>query len=147
MKCFFRGCGSFGEIRGDLAREWQKVFQETESYRISCEYEQDAYGVFTRNDVFENVSNESLDVQCLKSRFVFDGGEYQVYTQFNAWQNESFGGWQPLVSSVGVTGGSSRLTKDAAPFMVLWDEQENRGVAFHLVPNCSWEMKVTRASH
>lgn len=147
VKSLFHGCGSFGEIRGDLVKDGQTISQETADYKIQCEYEMDENGVLTRNDVFENVSGKPMSVTRLKSRFVFDGGEYQVYTQFNGWQNESSGKWQPLVSSVSVTGGSSRLTNDAAPFLCLWDEQNNRGVAFHLVPNCSWEMKVTRACH
>lgn len=144
VKSFFRGYGSFGEIHGELQRDGQTIYQETKDYRIQCEYVQDDYGVFTRNDTFENVSEGPINVKCLKSRFIFEGGEYQVYTQYNGWQHESSGAWQPLVTSVGINGASTRLTEHATPFMVLWSDQAGRGVAFHLIPGSAWEMKVSR---
>ncbi len=146
-KRFFRGCGSFGQINGDVSRNENEIFYETDKYRINCEYQCDDYGVFTRNDTFTNKSNEDISVNCLKSRFVFEGGEYQVYTQFNHWLTESMGGWQPLVTSVSASGGSVRTTHNATPFIALWNEQTQRGVAFHIKPNCAWEMKVTKAGH
>jgi len=144
-KGFFRGYGSFGEICGDVTRQDNAIFRQTEDYRITCRYEADPYGVFTRKDSFQNVSDKMLDVRCLRSRFVFDGGEYEVYTQFNTWQNESSGVWQKLNTSVTATGGSSRTCQDAVPFLALWNLQEQRGVAFHLLPNAAWQMSATRA--
>ncbi|MBQ4515819.1 MAG: alpha-galactosidase [Clostridia bacterium] len=146
-KCFFRGYGSFGEINGELNRNEQELYHETDDYKINCTYKQDKYGVISRKDSFTNKSNKPLEVNCLKSRFVFEGGEYQVYTQFNNWQTESMGNWQPLVTSVSAVGGSSRTTQDATPFMVLWSEQAQRGVAFCLVPDSAWEIKVTKAGY
>ena len=144
-KGFFRGYGSFGEICGDVTRQDNAIFRQTEDYRITCRYEADPYGVFTRKDSFQNVSDKMLDVRCLRSRFVFDGGEYEVYTQFNTWQNESSGAWQKLNTAVTATGGSSRTCQDAVPFLALWNLQEQRGVAFHLLPNAAWQMSATRA--
>lgn len=146
-KCFFRGCGSFGEISGNVTRGENSISRETDLYKITCVYKSDDYGVFTRQDVFENTSESPLEVNALKSRFVFEGGEYEVYTQFNTWQNESTGRWLPLVTGVTATGASARTCQDAAPFLVLWSLQEQRGVAFHLLPNAAWEMKVTRVGH
>ena len=146
-KRFFKCCGSFGEISGEVSRNENTVFYETDRYRINCEYQCDEYGVFTRNDSFTNKSGEDINVNCLKSRFVFEGGEYQVYTQFNSWLTESMGGWQPLVTSISASGGRVRTTHNATPFMALWNEQTQRGVAFHIRPNCAWEMKVTKAGH
>ncbi len=146
-KCFFRGYGSFGEIHGNLKRDEKTVYNETENYNITCTYELDENGVFSRKDVFKNVSDRNMEVNCLQSRFVFEGGEYQVYTQFCNWQTESRGTWQPLTTSIAVSGASTRTIQDGAPFLALWSEQEQRGVAFHLFPNASWEMKVTRVGH
>ena len=84
-KGFFRGYGSFGEICGDVTREGNTVSRETGDYRITCRYEADEYGVFTRTDSFRNISDKPLDLRALRSRFVFDGGEYQVYTQVLNW--------------------------------------------------------------
>ena len=144
-KAFFRGYGSFGEIMGEVTREGNSITRRTEDYRITCRYETDEYGVFTRQDCFRNVSSKPMDLRALRSRFVFDGGEYEVYTQFNTWQSESSGSWQPLTTAVTATGASSRTSQDAVPFMALWSCQENRGVAFHLLPDSTWQMSVTRA--
>ena len=144
-KGFFRGYGSFGEIMGELTREGEAVIRQTEDYRITCRYEADEYGVFTRQDTFQNISGKPVTLDALRSRFVFNGGEYEVYTQFNTWQSESSGCWQKLNTAVTATGGSSRTCQDAVPFLALWSCQENRGVAFHLLPDSTWQMSATRA--
>lgn len=115
-------------------------------YRLSITYEKDENGVFTRRDALTNTTDHSISFSSARSRFSFEGSEYEVYTQFNAWQNESTGAWQPLVSSVSATGQYNRTAQNAVPFLALWSEQENRGVAFHLLPNCSWKMSATRES-
>ncbi len=144
IRNLFKGYGSFGELNGSLERKGNNIFCKTDDYKIECSYEKDEYGVFCRKDVLTNTSDKDIDVKSLKSRFVFDGGEYEVYTQFNNWQTESMGAWQPLVTSVSVTGESYRTTTNATPFMVLWNKQTNRGAAFHLMPKSAWEIKVSR---
>ena len=146
-KSFFRGYGSFGEISGEIQRNAGSLYNETSEYKIECKYEADSCGVITRKDCFTNKSDKPIAINCLKSRFVFEGGEYEVYTQFNHWQNESTGGWQPLITSVSAEGAASRTTQNAAPFLVLWSNQAQRGVAFHLLPDSAWEMKVTNVGH
>ena len=145
VRDFFKGYGSFGEIKGELKIEKNGLYQETDSYKIECSYEKDEYGVFSRKDTFTNKSAEDINLRGLKSRFVFECGELDVYTQFNNWQSESMGNWQPLVSSVSVSGESFRTNTSATPFMVLWNHQTHRGVAFHILPKANWEIKVTRA--
>lgn len=144
IKSFFRAYGSFGELRGTLETGENSVYHEDENLRIECRYEKDEYGVYSRKDTFTNKSGKDLNLRCLKSRFLFEGGEYDVYTQFNNWQTESKGAWQPLVTSVSAEGPSFRTTTNSAPFMVLWNNQTHRGVAFHLMPKSAWEIKVTR---
>ena len=143
-KTFFAGCGSFGEINGDLCREGQTLSLKTDNYEISCNIDADPYGVISRKDLFKNISANPIDLTSVKSRFVFGGGEYLVYTQFNRWQYESVGQWQPLNTTISVSGCSIRTAHYSVPFLALWNEQEQRGVAFHLVPNASWEMSITR---
>ena len=141
---YFRGHGSFGEICGEVTRTEQTIVNKSDAYEITCTYEKDAYGVFSRKDVFKNISDEPIHVNGLKSRFVLPGDEYQVYTQFNNWQHESTGRWQDLVTAISVASASTRLTMGGTPFMVLWSEQARRGVALHLIPNCAWEIKAFR---
>lgn len=141
---FFRGWGSFGEICGNVERADGVISNKSDAYEITCAYEKDEYGVFTRKDVFKNVSDAPIRVNSLKSRFIFPGDEYQVYTQFNNWQHENTGRWQDLVTSISVSSASTRLTMGGTPFMVLWSEQARRGVAVHLIPKSAWEIKVFR---
>ena len=37
--------------------------------------------VTSRKDTFENVSDDAIKLRCLTSKFYFDGGEYDIYTQ------------------------------------------------------------------
>lgn len=143
-RSFFKGCGSFGEICGEVTRDGQSIVNRSEDYEIICRYEKDEYGVFSRKDTLRNISDKPIRVNTLKSRFVFRGDEYQVYTQFNNWQHESTGCWQPLSTGISVGSRSTRLTMGGTPFMVLWSEQANRGVAFHLIPKSAWEITATR---
>lgn len=146
-KEFFSGRGSFGEICGTVTMGAGTIANASDIYQIECSYEKDAYGVFTRKDSFTNVSDAPIRVNSLKSRFVLNGDEYQVYTQYNGWQHESTGAWQPLVTSVSTSCRSTRLTFSGTPFMALWSEQANRGVAFHVIPNGAWEMNVVRTPY
>ena len=141
----WRCAGDFGEVSGEIQRDGNKLFCESNGCRLECTYERDAYGVVTRRDTVKNISNKSIHLRAFNARFVFEGGEYEVYTQYNNWQSESLGGWQSLVTNVTATGQTSRPTQDATPFMVLWSKQENRGVPFHLLPNFAWEIKATKA--
>lgn len=141
-KALWRVLGNFGEISESINIDKSTIINETNSCITKCEYEKDAYGVFFRRDSFVNNSDKPVELNCLKSRFVFEGGEYEVYTQYNNWQSESMGGWQPLVTQVSAGSQSTRTTQDATPFMVLWSKQQSRGVVFHLLPNCAWEIKT-----
>ncbi len=141
-RMFWRAAGSFGELVGDVRRENGILSQEFDGCKITCEYKEDEYGVIYRKDVLENISDKSAYVTSIKSRFVFEGGEYEVYTQYNNWQTESMGEWQPLVTGITASCTSTRSTQNAAPFVVLWSKQQNRGAVIHLLPNCSWEIKV-----
>lgn len=143
-RAFFGGCGSFGQLYGPLERADQCLCLNTPDYQMICAYQVFENGIFTRQDTFYNRSQTDLIVNNLKSRFVFDGGEYEVYTQFSNWQTENADQWQDLVTSISIGCESVRTCQNANPFLVLWSKQAQRGVAFHLLPNASWEIKVTR---
>lgn len=100
--------------------------------------------VFVRSGKVKNISSEKVSINVLSSVFTMDGGEYEVYSQYNGWEKESRGAWQNLTTGVIASSKSVRNTVDAAPFMVIWSNQANRGVAFHLVAYSSWEMKISR---
>ena len=101
-------------------------------------------GVCTRRDSVTNRLEETVCLFAAKSKFVLPDGEYEVYTQFNNWQNESLGGWQPLVTGVSSKVSSVRTAVGAAPVLALWNRQNSRGIVFHLPAVFSWEMSVRR---
>ena len=140
----FRGAGSFGVLKGTLEKGDGAHTLTGDGYRLVSVVTENEEGVFLREDTFENTSDAPATLSSLVSRFLFDGGEYEVYTQFNAWQNESTGAWQPLVTTLEASNESNRTALGAAPFLALWSEQEQRGVAFHLLPNAAWRMTVKR---
>lgn len=106
--------------------------------------ETDEFGVAHRTGFFKNTSDSHIIINGLSSKFLFDGGEYEVYTQYNGWQNESRGAWQPLVTGVGVSVESVRTSMGAAPVIALWNCRINRGIVFHLLPYYAWDMSVRR---
>ena len=113
-KAYIKARGSFGEITGDIERQDGALFAEADGCKVTCRYECDEYGIISRKDSVENVSDAEISVTALKSRFVFDGGEYEIYTQYNNWQSESMGGWEPLVAGVTVECSSLRTAQNAA---------------------------------
>jgi len=54
------------------------------------------------------------------------------------------GKFQTLVTSVEARSESIRNTSGATPFMVLWNNQTGRGVAFHLVAYSTWKMRISK---
>ena len=115
-KDFFKTCGSFGEISGTIERDGNEIINKTDVYKIVCRYTKTNCGVYTRQDTFENISDKPITVNCLKSVFVFDGGEYEGYSQYNSWQTESAGKWQDLSTGIHLSGRSARTSMDATPY-------------------------------
>lgn len=143
-QAYMKAMGSFGELSGQVETDGDTLFAETNGCKMSCRFACDAYDVISRTDTIQNNSQEEIVVTSVKSRFLFDGGEYEVYTQFNTWQSESMGGWQPLITNVTASCASVRSTQEASPMLVLWNKQQERGAVFHLLPNCAWEMKAVK---
>ena len=143
-KNYFSCFGSFGDISGEVIRGDGSIELSCDAYSLRSDFCESGSGVCSRRDSFTNGSDKSLTVNRFKSRFIFEGGEYEVYTQFNTWQNESMGAWQTLNTVISSCGGSTRTTQDAAPFIAIWNKQAARGFAFHLLPVGTWEMRVSR---
>lgn len=134
-------CGDFGEMQGEFLANPYTL--KGDAYEISQTLEKNADGVFTRRDMLCNTSQKDLTLYCLKSRFVLEGGDYEVYTQYNGWMNESRGKWQRLATEITARSRSVRTSQGANPFVALWNNQTNRGIAFHLLPKSAWEISVS----
>lgn len=136
--------GSFGKLSSEVTEEANAFFASNGRMTAEATVAEGEYGVCVRTDKVKNIASQPVDCYALSSRFTLDGGEYEVYTQYNGWQNESLGGWQSLVSAISVRNTGLRNTQSAAPFAVLWNLQTNRGVAFHVNAYSAWEMRISR---
>lgn len=136
--------GSFGRVCGDFSAEETECRAESEAWSIRTVHKKDASGVVFCTGSFENRADHPVTVQTLLTRFCFHGGDYEVYTQFNASKSESIGAWQPLVTTVAAESRSVRTSYGANPMLALWSVQEQRGVVFHLLPQYAWLMRVRR---
>ena len=141
---FWNIAGSFGRLSAPVDRQENAVCAANESIRVVSWIREGKSGVCVRTGSVQNISAQPVDLYTFSSKFILDGGEYDVYTQYSGWLNESLGQWQPLVSAVAARNTGLRNTQSAAPFMVLWNLQVNRGVAFHCNAYCAWEMRVSR---
>lgn len=135
--------GSFGMANGKVTVMGEKAVTEGEEYEIESERKSFEHGVIRQNGKIVNTSEKEISVNYLMSKFVFDGGNYEVYTQKSTWENESEGLWQPLVTTVGGEIYGIRDAFGAEPFFCLWNNQTQRGTAFHILANCSWKYTVS----
>lgn len=100
-----------------------------------------------RKDRLENRSDAPVEINLLCSRFVLDSNDYEVYTQYNAWQHESRGGWQPLRTQVTAASGGIRTCDGAAPILALHNRHSGQNTVFHLLPNAGWQMTARKFSY
>ena len=135
--------GSFGYVSGPLKGDDHHFTAEGQEYLVSAERVMDGQGVVSQKGKLRNISDHPITVNCLMAKFAFDGGEYEVYTQSNTWMNESVGRWQPLLTSVSAETRGIRDSDGAAPFGVLWSNQAQRGVAFHIIAQSSWKLMMS----
>ena len=145
VKGLFYVRGSFGVIDGvvgDCEENGDKTIYtyENNGVRLRAEFTRFANGVVLRKDSFENLTDTTVEVNALLSRFRLSGNEYEVYTQYNAWQHESMGAWQPLVTQVTAQTNGIRICEGAAPVLGMHDKYTGKNTVFHLVPYYQWKM-------
>ncbi|MBQ7573128.1 MAG: alpha-galactosidase [Clostridia bacterium] len=136
-------CGDFGEFDGDIRLNEATVSCMGDALYVCSEFKKDG-DITSVTGKIKNISDKALTLTSVSYRFYFDGGEYDVYSQYNGWQNESMGEWQPLVTGVSVMGKSIRTAQSAVPFMCLWNRQSGRGTVFHMLPDSLWKMSAER---
>ena len=121
----FFACGSFGVIDGDCnfayeEKEKERIYRyDNGEITLVATFTEMKNGVVIRKDYLENVSKDVQEISGLLSRFCMDGNAYDVYTQYNAWQHESSGGWQKLVTQVTAASEGIRTCDGATPMMAL----------------------------
>ncbi len=128
--------GNFGKYTANTLRS------ENDTLKIEASCTEDESRVFHCTGSLRNISKSPISVNCLQTKFHLGSGEFEVYTQYNGWQNENTGAWQPLVSEAVVSSRSIRASYGAAPFMAIRNKQTGRGVVFHLLADYAWTIRV-----
>lgn len=139
---FWRISGSFGVVSGAVEETDDAITLKKENFTVSSQYVRDESGVTSRRGAFMNTSASLVSINYFMSKFVLQGGEYEVYSQMNTWQNECLGAWQNLVT--GITGETKGLRSayGGAPFFAIWNKQTSRGYAFHILTKQPWKYEV-----
>ena len=120
------------------------LFYEGEGYEVTSKYTTHPSGVTERRDCIKNVSDEDISICSILSKFVFNGGEYEVYTQYSEWCGERNGAWQPLVSEVSASNDDVRQNAGSVPFVAINNLQNGRGYAFHIMCDSTWRLRVRK---
>jgi alpha-galactosidase len=136
--------GSMAPPYGAISREGERLTYHGDGYVLSSHIKTHATGVMVREDEIQNISDHAISITSLLSKFSFYGGEYMVYTQYGQWCGESQGQWQPLVSEISNSNDDIRENVGASPFVALWNRQNHRGVAFHILCNSTWKFRIRR---
>ena len=136
--------GDFNKPCGAVSMRGDEFFFAGDGYEWSSVVTSHESGVKKRIDKIKNVSDRVIDLRTVLSKFIFEGGEYDVYTQYNEWCGEGYGKWQELVTEISAEGESCRSISGASPFVAVYSRQSQRGMAFHIMCDGLWKLKVKR---
>ncbi|MBQ8374243.1 MAG: alpha-galactosidase [Clostridia bacterium] len=146
----FAAYGSFGVVDGN-ANAMRKIVETEAGFlfnscnvTVSCEYTEHENGLVVRKDSLTNHTDTPIVLHKYVSRFFMPFCEAEIYTQYNAWQNESSGEWQKLITSVSAQSTNVRLCEGASPMLAVRNVQNDKTTVFHLLPNSAWKMSARR---
>ena len=138
-------CGDFSLPTGEVELTDDGYRYVGEGYTATTTLKQHDSGVIRRCDCIQNTTDHDISLRAALSKFVYNGGEYEVYTQYSEWCNESIGAWQPLVSEVGASNEDLRMNSGSTPFVAIYNVQTGRGTAFHILADSTWRIRVKKA--
>lgn len=136
--------GNFSATAGEVQATENGYTFNGDGYKMTTVIDKHSSGVHIRRDVIENISEKPIELRAVLSKFTFNGGEYEVYTQYSEWCHENIGGWQKLFTEVGVGNDDIRTNVGSSPFIAIYNEQNGRGTAFHILAHSTWQMKVKK---
>lgn len=138
--------GDVGEFQGSIEKTDGGFYYENGELEIQTAISDHiTSGVFKRRDEITNVSGRDITLTGAQAKFVFSGGEYEVYTQYSEWCAESQGAWQPLVTEVRAGNDDIRMNTGSVPFVAIYNLQNGRGVVFHILAESKWSFKVKKS--
>lgn len=146
---FFAAYGNFGFADGGqddidrIIKTNDGYSADYDDFSVNCNLKELDNDVILRSDTF--TAKKDLTLNRFVSRFALEGGEYEVYTQNSSWQNESIGGWQPLITAVEISSSGMRSTEGGTPFAAIKNKGNGKILVFHLLPNAMWKIKISKA--
>lgn len=138
--------GIFPAFTKNLERTNDSFYFEENGVKVESEFQDSPEGIILRRDKITNVSDSTISLASLFSKFTFEGGEWEAYTQYSEWCGESDGMWQPINTSVSSRSMQVRNNEPAAPFLAIFNKQNNRGFAFHIICDNIWEIRTTKTT-
>jgi alpha-galactosidase len=136
--------GDFPLPEGEVLREGDRFRFTSDVLEVEATFEKHPSGVVRRHDRVKNVSQRPITIRTALSKFVFNAGAFEVYTQYNENNGEGQEGWQKLVTEVAAHGKELRCSFENAPFMALYNVGSGRGMAFHMMDCCLWTMRTRK---
>ena len=109
---------------------------------LCAKFTEEENGVIIRRDSLKNNTKESITLNAFFSRFYLGGGDFEVYTQYNGWLNESNGSWQNLTTCVTAQSMGMRSCDGATPMMALHNKSNGKITVFHILPNAQWKISA-----
>lgn len=136
--------GSFAYPTDEIKVNENELYYLGDGYEITTVLRKHTSGVCIRKDVIKNVSDKNVTFRAALSKFTFCGGEYEVYTQYSEWCRESVGKWNTLISEISIGNADIRANAGNSPFLAIYNTQNGRGMAFHLLAESTWQIKAKK---
>ena len=136
--------GDFVFPQGGVEKTEDGYCYKGDNIAVTTKIYHDEDGVNLRTDCIKNTSDHDVDLRTAFSKFVFHGGEYEVYSQYSEWTTESIGQWQPLLSEVSGGNDDVRMNANNNPFVAIYNTQNGHGTAFHILADSTWRYRVKK---
>lgn len=134
--------GSFPLLCGKPTKKEDGYFYSANGIEIEISLKEHPSGITSRCDKIKNVSSEPITLDCAMSKFTYNSGEYEVYTQYSEWCGEGHGTWQRLNTDICAGTDDLRMNCSSNPFVALKNLQNSRGIAFHIMAKSTWTIRV-----
>lgn len=126
--------------------EWETA---NGNLRLQCQWDYDPEAaVLCRRDRLTNTGQDQVTIHRCLPRFTFPPDNYEVYFQRSRWSNENQGEWLKLqAGNITLSSEWGRSTEGATPYLCLRARNGQHGLAFHVIPQGNWIIRVTARIH
>ncbi len=106
-----------------------------------------ATGVLCRQDTLVNTGTTPVRITSVAARFAFTPGRYMAHWQESQWGNENVLQGRVLGGeTVELACRGGRTNEGCTPYLCLAETESRTAVAFHLVPQGNWRIRVAAST-